>query len=151
MVDRKRPTGQTLEEAFGHYAPAGLPADECWLWLASLHPFGYGQLMFEQRRIYAHRVAWQIANGRPPGSREVVRHTCDNPPCVNPNHLKIGTHRQNMHDMIERGRAVHPVRLSVDDVAAIRAARARGMAPALADKYGVSVSAIFKIWQGIRR
>lgn len=57
-----------------------------------------------QRRVGAHRVAWEKANGRTLLPGEVVRHSCDNPPCVNPAHLLIGTIGDNNRDMAARGR-----------------------------------------------
>jgi DNA-binding transcriptional regulator YiaG len=71
---------------------------------------------------------------------------------VNPAHLEVGASIDNMHDMISRGRARHPAKLDCDAVRAIRAARAEGVSvQQLADKYGVSISAIYKIGQGVRR
>lgn len=64
---------------------------------------GYGYVTMDGRKYYAHRLAWALCNGEDPGSR-VVRHTCDNPICINPEHLVIGTHRDNMDDMMRRGR-----------------------------------------------
>ena len=54
--------------------------------------------------VYAHRVAWEQANGQPIPPGMVVRHACDNPPCVNPLHLQLGTHADNVRDTHERGR-----------------------------------------------
>lgn len=51
---------------------------------------------------YAHLIAWTLAHGKPPDKH--VRHRCDNPPCQNPSHLELGTHQDNMRDMVERKR-----------------------------------------------
>lgn len=76
----------------------------CWLWLGVLRPDGYGKLNWQGRQNQrAHRVSYSI-HVRPLQSGEVLRHSCDNPPCVNPGHLQPGTHRDNMHDKIRRGR-----------------------------------------------
>lgn len=73
----------------------------------------------------------------------VVRHKCDNPPCCNPAHLEIGTHEENMQDMVDRGRHKGNAKLTPDQVTAIRRARMRGTAVAsLAARYGVSESTI---------
>lgn len=64
---------------------------------------GYGQLTRDGKKIYAHRDAWEKANGPIPKGMHVL-HRCDNPPCVNPEHLFLGTHTDNMHDMIAKGR-----------------------------------------------
>lgn len=82
-------------------------ADECWEWRGEKHTHGYGIYSeWEDNRrsvkTYAHRLSLRIA-GVDPGSR-VVRHDCDNPPCVNPSHLRTGTQAENIQDAVERGR-----------------------------------------------
>ena len=59
------------------------------------------------KMILAHRAAWMIHAGEIPDGLRVL-HTCDNPPCINMEHLFIGTQRDNVHDMINKGRAVNP-------------------------------------------
>ncbi len=81
----------------------------CWEWTACRHKQGYGKFFIRKRKeninkeYKAHRLSYELVNGRIPNGM-VVRHSCDNPPCVNPDHLSIGTQRQNMMDCIERGR-----------------------------------------------
>lgn len=79
--------------------------DECWRWTGrtQTNPTGleYG---YFGRCYRAHRVAWVLANGRAIPNGMIVRHTCDNPICVNPHHLLLGTHRDNIHDMNSRKR-----------------------------------------------
>ena len=68
---------------------------------------GYGQIMRDpvtRKLDYAHRVAWELANGQPVPAGCVVMHTCDNPRCVNPAHLTTGTQAQNIQDSVEKGR-----------------------------------------------
>lgn len=91
--------------------------DECWEWTKARHPQGHGQLASGIRPrhiVYAHRVAWELANGRALKRGEVVRHRCDNPPCCNPAHLLVGTQADNVADMIERGRAWWQITTHVD-------------------------------------
>lgn len=79
----------------------------CWEWRGKKNDSGYGlinapRLALESPRV--HRLMWAMHNGPIPEGA-VVRHRCDNPPCVNPNHLEIGSHLDNMEDMKTRGRS----------------------------------------------
>ena len=79
--------------------------DECWLWTGSRKGIGYGELWDndKQKNRYAHRISWELHNGPIP-KRKCVLHKCDNPLCVNPNHLYLGTHSDNMYDRSIRNR-----------------------------------------------
>jgi hypothetical protein len=68
---------------------------------------------------YAHRIAWELVNGPVPDGLH-VRHKCDNPACVNPAHLEVGTHQDNVNDMVARGRHVGFRKLDEWDVKFIR-------------------------------
>lgn len=72
---------------------------ECWVWIAGLYPDGYGQ--FRQQR--AHRVSWGLHKGKIPKGKFICHH-CDNPSCVRPSHLFVGTHQDNMEDRNRKGR-----------------------------------------------
>jgi hypothetical protein len=78
---------------------------KCWEWQAGLNKQGYGMMRFDGPPENAHRISWKLANGRniPPGM--CVMHSCDNRRCVNPAHLSLGTHEQNMADMVAKGRS----------------------------------------------
>lgn len=76
--------------------------DECWLWLASTNNKGYGQFRFEGTMRYAHRVAWKLTHGSFPAQH--LLHSCDNPLCCNPAHLREGSQAENMADMVAKGR-----------------------------------------------
>ena len=78
-------------------------ADDCWEWHGTLRADGYGQIRIGASNVLAHRLAWQLAVGPIPDDLCVL-HRCDNPPCVNPDHLWLGTHADNMHDMFAKGR-----------------------------------------------
>jgi hypothetical protein len=76
--------------------------DECWLWTAALDDKGYGMFKLDGWMQKAHRVSWMIANGDANGLG--VLHRCDTPACVNPRHLFLGNHSDNMKDCAAKGR-----------------------------------------------
>jgi len=76
--------------------------DTCWLWKASKNK-RYGNFSFNGKQIGAHRFSYQHFNGELIKGL-VVMHTCDNPSCVNPSHLVQGTYKQNVMDMVIKGR-----------------------------------------------
>ncbi len=78
--------------------------DMCWLWKGYLtRKNGYGKISFNKKDQVAHRVSWQLKNGDIPTGMSVL-HKCDNPPCVNPDHLFLGTQRDNVLDMVRKKR-----------------------------------------------
>lgn len=128
--------------------------DTCWLWTASFASHGYGQIMVGGRMQRAHRVSWMVTHGEiPPGLR--VLHRCDNPPCCNPDHLFLGTQRENVADMLNKGREARGERcgaakLTSGQVAEIKVLLAtHAMSPrSIAAKFGVSRGAIDHISYG---
>lgn len=130
----------------------------CWLWLGEKTSAGYGLLNQmeggKRYRVYAHRLSAEINIGIIPKKMEVC-HTCDNPSCVNPAHLFIGTHKQNMLDMCKKGRwkAGPPTgvrnpsaKLNEEKVLIIRNKYLLGQSMrSLAKEYNVSKFAIFSI------
>lgn len=101
-------TGRTkpLELSFWAFVERSDPY-ACWTWTGSIIKDGYGQLFFKGRTQLAHRVSYLIHRGSFV-SRLYVCHHCDNPSCVNPLHLFLGTQKENMQDMREKGRAWKP-------------------------------------------
>lgn len=79
----------------------------CWLWIGSKTGSGYGKLKRKGKFYTAHRVSWEVYNGPIPKGM-LVLHTCDVRNCVNPKHLFLGTHQDNMDDMVRKGRVNHP-------------------------------------------
>lgn len=102
-------------------------------------------------RLYiTSRIAWILAHGRIPDGLLVCHH-CDNPTCVRPDHLFLGTARDNARDMSAKNRAPKGTntKLTADDVLAIRAEYKRGMGGKLGRKYGVTYQTIHEIVRGI--
>ena len=129
-------------------------ASGCWEWKGSRQSKGYGSVAVDGRRILAHRLAYATWVGPIPGG-QVVRYACDNPPCINPAHLLLGTHAQNSRDMVDRGRSTFgarnpAARLTAEQVVEIRARYATGRYRQrdLADQFGVSRSHISGILSG---
>lgn len=77
--------------------------DSCWLWKNSKKNWTYGVFSNGDKMVTAHRFSWEHSNGEVKNGLFVL-HKCDNPPCVNPDHLFLGTHQDNMKDMMEKGR-----------------------------------------------
>lgn len=125
----------------------------CHIWRRS-KTRGYGKLHVRGRLVYAHRYAYERANGRVPRGR-LVLHKCDVPACVNHKHLFVGSAKDNVADMDRKGRANRPVfigtdhgmaRLTDNKVRTIRHRRAAGeTCTALAGEYGVSPVMISRI------
>lgn len=87
----------------------------CWNWLGCLDKDGYGLTRLDGRRIRAHRASYILHRGDISEGGHVC-HDCDNPSCVNPDHLWIGTHSDNMRDAYKKGRKLPPALLSPETV-----------------------------------
>jgi hypothetical protein len=95
------PPYRPLAERFWEKVNVGTP-DECWTWAACTNPLGYGWINVNNSGELAHRISWLINHGEIPEGL-VICHKCDNPPCVNPNHLFLGTQKDNMQDYARKG------------------------------------------------
>lgn len=122
--------------------------DECWPWRGKPHSDGYGRVRWAGRPTYAHRVSFEIANGPIPDGLRVLHH-CDNPPCVNPTHLFLGTDADNQRDKWNKGRAHLTAKLTATDLARVAHLRAIGWrTDAIAVRYGVSRRTVQRVLAG---
>jgi hypothetical protein len=144
---------------------------DCWLWLASRRPNGYGTYYVDRVPMLAHRIAWELTYGSIPQGLFVC-HSCDTPACVRPDHLLLGSARANLLDARRKGRA--PVatprpktgllrgeqnpaaRLTVNSLVEIRRRVAVGTEPyaTIAAAFGVSRSLVYqlahrKVWRHV--
>ena len=132
---------------------------DCWLWKGYRVPFGYGSVQgFDGRSVLTHRFAWQITYGVIDEGLCVL-HKCDVPSCCNPNHLYVGTQKDNIRDAIERGRFTYPVaprgtkvwsnKLTEAQVLEIRELAEKGELKqrVIAKRYGISASTVNYIKQ----
>lgn len=90
----------------------------CWVWDRGCTAGGYGRLHVNGEEVYAHRLSWTMAYGAIPADKPCVCHHCDNPACVRPSHLWVGTKGDNLRDMAAKGRSgatVHPERYPKGD------------------------------------
>lgn len=124
----------------------------CWLWTGARKPGGYGNFQMRPRQFEsAHRASWLLHRGEIPDGLWVL-HRCDDPRCVNPDHLFLGTPLDNTRDMEAKGRDTKNQKLDDAQVLEIRAARSAGESlKTLAARYGVAQSCISRIANGTRR
>jgi len=129
---------------------------ECWIWTGAHHNFGYGNFAMGGRMRHAHKVAWELEYGPVPEGLHVC-HNCpggDNPACVRPSHLFLGTPADNTADMIAKGRQargerVHNAKLTEETVRTIIARALQGERGAkLAREYHVAPKTISRIVHG---
>lgn len=120
------------------------PTPTCWLWTRATNIQGYGRFWDGEKLVGAHRFSWELHNGSIPVGLFVL-HQCDVPSCVNPDHLFLGTHRDNSQDKLNKNREAkgemngHAI-LAKEDVLSIRASKLSQRT--LARRYGVDQSTI---------
>lgn len=94
---------ETYEERFWSFVDKSAGPDACWPWTGARLK-GYGQFRRDGNRRVATRLAWEYVTGSPLPDGMLIMHTCDNPPCTNPAHLRPGTNADNIADMWAKGR-----------------------------------------------
>lgn len=134
-----------------------MPVTECgcWIWLGMVDGGGYGSFRIGAKMVKAHRASWIIHRGPIPEGLRVL-HQCDMPPCINPDHLFLGTQLENMQDMFAKGRQPNlhgeknpNVKLTAADVSVIREADGYyGILSKLGRQFGVSATMILNIRSG---
>lgn len=141
-------SGGTVRDRFESFVEI-FPSSECITWPASRGTRGYGQLVYQNKTRKAHRVSYEIHVGPIPRGM-VVRHKCDNPPCVNPAHLEIGTQSDNVSDAVERGRwrlgeSSHRSKVTESQVLEIRELAKTTPLTVLSSKFGLDESSLSRI------
>lgn len=121
----------------------------CWKWVASKDPYGYGRFQINGKPHKAHRVAYEIYHGPIPDGMCVL-HTCDNPSCVNPEHLWTGTNADNMADKRSKGRnrmgeAVPQSVLTEKQVIEIRSLKGIATQQVIATRFNISQTTVSRI------
>lgn len=157
---------EAIEERFWAKVQKAGP-DDCWLWGGACERSGYGKV-FKGRDangtsqfVKAHRLSWELAHGEPVPDGRYVLHGCDNPPCVNPAHLRVGTGAENTADRAERrrgkehrqhGEANDNAKLTEDDVRAIIAELQRlprRSQASIAEQFGIKQPQVSRIMRRV--
>ena len=126
--------------------------DKCWMWVSSATPGGYGRFRLNDKRkdAHAHRIAWILTRGDIPAGLCIL-HRCDNPKCVNPNHLFLGTVRDNNKDMAKKGRVsrgeTHPFAKLTEHMAR-EIKQSKDSTSTLTKKFGIGAGIIQRIRRG---
>lgn len=146
-----RPMAERFAEKYCADAETG-----CWLWTAHVNSMGYGMIGLPQQRakVLAHRYSFELVNG-PIAAGMLICHRCDTPRCVNPAHLFLGTHQDNMDDCARKGRKSggrqpgeqHPRSRLTDEAVRIIKSSSDTHA-ALARRFDVTASAVQAVRQG---
>jgi hypothetical protein len=138
------------EELLDRVVPKIRVKEDCWEWTGAHIPQGYGTINYKGKTVRAHRAVWMACFGEIPKDLFVL-HDCDNPGCVNPDHLLLGTNRDNVQDMIMKGRRGRPnVKLTEDQVREIKSMLKSECytLQEIGDTFGVTLTCIYQIKSG---
>jgi hypothetical protein len=149
----------SLEERFWMKVDSGVP-NGCWEWTGCCNHDGYGKIKDSGKTVTSHRVSWELHNGPIPEG-VLVLHKCDNPKCIRPDHLFLGTDKSNAEDKVAKGRqgtlkgeALPQSKLRESDVRSIREmyrrhqSRTDGLRTFLVKWFGVSRSTVSGVASG---
>lgn len=136
-----------------HYELGG-PTGECWEWQKGKNSAGYGYVWYKGKDHRVHRLMYQLEHPDEDITGKVIRHTCDNPKCMNPAHLLSGTHQDNMDDRKVRRRTATGLqngngRLKPREVDAIRALKGILSQREIAELFQIKQPTVYKILKGI--
>lgn len=138
-----------LEAVKEHFLSKVSKTDTCWIWKSYKNWQGYGRAKIGNSEFPAHRVSYELFNGNVPEDKFVL-HSCDNPGCVNPNHLFLGTQDDNMKDMSSKDRSCFGEKCASHKLTEEEVREIRDLYPSisysqLGIKYGVSTQNIAHI------
>lgn len=127
----------------------------CWEWTGYTNPDGYGWTSFNGTTLSTHRLSWKFHNGDIPKDLKVL-HKCDNRPCINPDHLFLGTQADNVRDMDKKKRRVSlsgennsQAKLTLKQVGSIKELCEQGVyAKYIAPRFGISMATVYHIKNG---
>ena len=147
----------TFEEKFWKLVDVRGPND-CWIYNGKLYSNGYGCFRMNKIEALSHRISYTITHGIIP-IKKIVMHSCDVRNCVNPNHLSVGTHSDNIQDMLGKNRENPPMgennhrcKLKDEEVLEIRKMRKDGvLGKEIAKKYNISEPQVYRIANMKRR
>lgn len=146
---------KNTQEDFWNCVDKSKGPSACWLWTKSKSSSGYGKTFYFGKVWRAHRLAYFFSHGETPSH---VCHTCDNPSCVNPEHLFAGTAKQNSRDMVDKGRSwkpkgeLHPQsKLTREDILLMRKLRSDGLSfSEIGSRFGIHRNYARQIALGLR-
>ncbi len=128
------------------------PNTGCWLWLGTTVPGGYGRIRVDGVFVAAHRASYASAFGLfDPASK--VCHRCDTPACVNPDHLFLGTQKDNVRDMMNKGRSRRPLPLkktvATEALPSVAPSKMRASVEVVEDIHHIRTSAMVSSWRHV--
>lgn len=147
------PWGTSMIPELDHYELGG-PQGDCMEWTKTHNSSGYGYVWYKNKMHRVHRLAYQLNHPDEDITGKVIRHVCDNPTCMNPEHLLSGTHQDNMDDRKVRKRTACGIKngngiLTEIEVDRIRELKGRLSQRKIASLFGITQATVYKIFKGL--